>query len=151
MYGVGNTPGVAAIRTVNYHLDDPDRAGWKLGTLRTRNFLARLSRDGAILGYSYAARFHDRAGYRHTVSTTVYLDRHLLGQGLGAALYGALLDRLPALGVHAAIGTISWPNPASVALHEKMGFTTVGRLPQIGFKFGNWIDVVYLHRTFDAP
>jgi phosphinothricin acetyltransferase len=109
------------------------------------------ARDGAILGYSYAARFHDRAGYRHTVSTTVYLDRHLLGQGLGAALYGALLGRLPALGVHAAIGTISWPNPASVALHEKMGFTTVGRLPQIGFKFGNWIDVVYLHRTFDAP
>jgi len=69
-------------------------------------------RDGAILGYAYAARFHDRAGYRHTVSTTVYLDRHVLGQGLGAALYGALLGRLPALGVHAAIGTISWPNPA---------------------------------------
>ena len=107
--------------------------------------------DGAVIGYAYAGKYHARAAYRHTVETTVYLDHRHHGRGLGTALLRALLERLPKLGVHAAIGSISLPNPASIALHEKMGFTLVGRFPQIGFKFGQWIDVVYLHRVFGTP
>ena len=108
-------------------------------------------KDGAMVGYAYAGKYHARAAYRHTVETTIYLDHRCHGRGLGTALYRALLERLPGLGIHAAIGSISLPNPASIALHEKMGFALVGRFPQIGFKFGQWIDVVYLHRTFGAP
>jgi phosphinothricin acetyltransferase len=107
--------------------------------------------DGAVVGYSYARKYHERAAYRHTVETTIYLGHDQHRKGYGRALYGALLNRLPALGVHSAIGSISWPNPGSVGLHEALGFVKVGHFPQIGFKGGRWIDVVYLHRFFEAP
>jgi L-amino acid N-acyltransferase YncA len=107
--------------------------------------------EGQVIGYAYARKYHERAAYRHTVETGIYLDHRHHGRGFGRALYEKLLALLPARNIHVAIGSISPPNPASVALHEKMGFVQVGRFPQIGFKFGQWIDVVYWHRTFDIP
>ncbi|HXJ02985.1 MAG TPA: GNAT family N-acetyltransferase [Micropepsaceae bacterium] len=99
--------------------------------------------DGAFAGYSYAARFNERIGYRYTVVTTVYVDQTMQGRGVGTALYRALLERLAAHSMHAAIGIIALPNPASIALHEKCGFRKVAHLDQAGIKFGRWIDVGY--------
>jgi phosphinothricin acetyltransferase len=107
-----------------------------------------LEQGGAPRGYAYAGRYHARAAYRHTVETTVYLDHASHRRGHGRALYQALLERLPGLGVHVAIASISVPNPASIGLHQALGFRPVGHFPQIGLKFGNWIDVVYMHRQF---
>jgi phosphinothricin acetyltransferase len=107
--------------------------------------------EGALIGYAYARKYHERAAYRHTVETTIYLNDRCHRRGYGRVLYGALLEKLPALGVHCAIGSISFPNPGSIGLHEAMGFVKVGHFPQIGFKFGHWIDVVYLHRFFGTP
>ena len=104
-----------------------------------------------VIGYAYARKYHERAAYRHTVETAIYLHAGLHRQGYGRLLYGALLAQLPALGVRSAIGGISWPNPGSIGLHEAMGFVKVGHFPQIGFKFGDWIDVVYLQKCFETP
>jgi phosphinothricin acetyltransferase len=100
-------------------------------------------RDGAVAGYAYAASFHERIGYRHTVVTTVYVDESVHGKGIGTALYRDLLDRLRARSIHAAIGIIALPNPGSIALHEKCGFRKAGHFDQVGSKFGRWIDVGY--------
>jgi phosphinothricin acetyltransferase len=65
------------------------------------------------------------------------------GRGIGTALYRALLERLAARSIRAAIGIVALPNPASIALHEKCGFRKVAHLDQAGIKFGHWIDVGY--------
>jgi phosphinothricin acetyltransferase len=108
-------------------------------------------RDGAVIGYAYARKYHERAAYRQTVETAIYLDHRRHGAGAGTALYRALLAALPRGKVHALIGSIALPNPASVRLHEKFGFRRAADYPQIGFKFGRWIDVVGFHRLLEAP
>jgi L-amino acid N-acyltransferase YncA len=98
-------------------------------------------RDGETAGYAYAGRFHARAAYRWTVEVTVYVDRARRRAGTGRALYTALLDVLRLQGFRVAVGIIALPNPASVGLHEQLGFERGGLLPAIGFKHGSWHDV----------
>lgn len=98
---------------------------------------------GSIAGYAYAGRWHERSAYRFSVETTIYLDAHQVGRGLGTALYAALLERLRERRLHAAIGGIALPNPGSIALHEKLGFRKVAHYREVGFKFDRWIDVGY--------
>lgn len=99
--------------------------------------------QGNILGYAYASPWKPRHAYRYTVETSVYLARAAHGRGLGSRLYTRLLQELSEMGMHSAIAGIAQPNPASVALHEKMGFQQVARFAEAGFKFGDWIDMGY--------
>lgn len=99
--------------------------------------------QGNILGYAYASPWKPRQAYRYSVETSVYLARTAHGRGLGSLLYTHLLQELKAIGMHSAIAGIAQPNPASVALHEKMGFRRVASFAEVGFKFGTWIDVGY--------
>ncbi len=96
-----------------------------------------------VLGYAYARKFHERAAYRHTVETAVYVAQGGHGKGAGTALYRELLARLKPLNVHTALGGIALPNEKSVALHEKLGFKKVAHYEEVGRKFGRWIDVGY--------
>ena len=105
-----------------------------------------LEQGDRVVGYAYAGGWHARSAYRFAVETTIYLEAATVGAGLGTRLYGALLERLSTLGLHTAIGVITIPNPASVALHEKLGFRPSGRLQEVGFKQGRWIDVGYWQR-----
>ncbi len=105
-------------------------------------------RDGRILGYAYATKWRDRAAYRFSVETTVYLDPAEVGRGLGTRLYAELFPLLSARGVHAAMAGIALPNDASVALHERIGMRKVAHFEQVGFKLDRWIDVGYWQRTF---
>lgn len=100
-------------------------------------------RDGQLLGYAYAAPWKARSAYRFSVETTVYLDPEALGQGIGSRLYETLFADLGRRGVRAAIGGIALPNPASVALHEKLGMKKAAHFERVGFKFDQWIDVGY--------
>ncbi len=103
---------------------------------------------GAVRGYAYATAWRARSAYRFSVETTVYLAADAVGRGLGTRLYEELFALLRARGTHVAIGCIALPNPASIALHEKFGMRRVGHFPEVGFKFGRWIDVGYWQRIF---
>ena len=105
-----------------------------------------LERDGGIAGYAYAAPWKARIGYRFSVESSIYLAPGYVGRGFGRALYGALLEALPPLGIHGVIGGAALPNPASVALHEKLGFARVAHFREVGRKFDRWIDVAYWQR-----
>lgn len=98
---------------------------------------------GEVVGYSYASKWKARSAYRFAVETTVYLKHGIQGRGIGKQLYGALLPILVSRGIHAVIGGAALPNPASVALHEKLGFEQVATFRQVGFKHGRWVDVAY--------
>jgi phosphinothricin acetyltransferase len=101
---------------------------------------------GEVAGYAYAGAWKTRAAYDRSVESTIYLAPGQGGRGLGFALYGALIDELRAIGVHAVIGGIALPNAASIALHEKLGFRKIGQFVEVGFKFDRWIDVGYWER-----
>ena len=106
-----------------------------------------LEENGVILGYAYATAWKTRSAYRHSVESTVYLSRSATGRGLGTQLYQALIADLRARDTHCFIGGISLPNAASVALHEKLGFKRIGQFSEIGWKFGQWVDVGYWQRV----
>jgi phosphinothricin acetyltransferase len=102
--------------------------------------------DGLALGYAYASPYRERPAYNWTVETTVYIDRERRGQGLGKALYAALLEELTSRGFVTAFAGITVPNPWSEALHASVGFEQIGVLPRAGFKLGEWRDVAFWHR-----
>lgn len=94
-----------------------------------------------VLGYAYAGEFRSRPAYRFTVETSVYIAEGARGQGIGVMLYTSLLAVLRLQGYRKAVAGMTLPNPASAALHERMGFRPVGAFPGVGFKFGQWHDV----------
>ncbi|MEQ8486255.1 MAG: N-acetyltransferase family protein [Pseudomonadales bacterium] len=102
---------------------------------------------GAVVGYAYATRWRTRHAYRFAVESTVYLGPEAIGRGIGTQLYEALFEVLRQRGTHAVIGGIALPNDASVGLHEKLGMRKVAHFPEVGFKFGRWIDVGYWQRN----
>ena len=105
-------------------------------------------RDGALLGFASACQFRDRAAYRHTGETTIYLRPELLRQGIGSALLAALIARAQAAGARQLVAVIGdSANAGSIGLHDAHGFSRVGLLTAVGFKFGRWLDVVYMQRA----
>lgn len=102
-----------------------------------------LEVDKVILGYAYGSKWKTRSAYRFAAEISIYL---AIGQhrcGFGSQLLQALLDELRERSMHLAIGGAALPNDASTRLMEKFGFTKVGHLREVGYKFDRWIDVGY--------
>ena len=110
-----------------------------------------LEDNGTIVGYAYAAAHHERASYRWSVSTAIYVDGGHARRGAGRALYSTLFDVLRLLGYYKATAGITLPNAASVGLHESFGFRLVGIYRDIGFKFGGWHDVAWYQMAIQPP
>ncbi|HEY5781332.1 MAG TPA: GNAT family N-acetyltransferase [Lysobacter sp.] len=109
-------------------------------------FIAEL--DGRFAGYAYASSYRTREGYRWTVEDTVYIEPWAQSRGVGRGLLQRLIDECQALGFRqmvAVIGDVS--NSASVALHERLGFRTVGVFAGLGRKHGRWLDTVQMQRA----
>ena len=102
--------------------------------------------EGDVLGYASASSLRSRRAYDWAVELSVYVDDGVHGSGLGSALYTSLLATLTEQGFYDAYAAITIPNPASEALHERMGFERVGRFPNVGYKGGEWHDVQWWHR-----
>ena len=107
-------------------------------------------RDGALVGYAYAVPFRKRPAYRYTLKHSIYVHPEHLHSGVGRALLPALIDACAAAGYRQMIGYIDSSNTPSVQLHEACGFTKVGYLPSVGYKFGHWTDVLMLQRSLGA-
>jgi len=114
-----------------------------------------LEDHGGVVGYAYASAHHERAAYRWSVSTAIYIDGAHHRRGAGRALYTTLFALLRALGYRQATAGITLPNPASVGLHTAFGFAPVGVYRRIGFKMGSWHDVGWYQAEIqpgtDAP
>lgn len=100
--------------------------------------------DGRIAGWSALNRFHDRAGYRFTLENSVYVAPDRQGRGIGKQLLRPLIEAARSRPAHAILAVIDASNEASVRLHAGFGFEKVGHFKQVGFKFGRWLDVVYM-------
>ena len=110
----------------------------------TQNFPFLVFIDNeSIVGYTYAAKWKERSAYRYSVETGIYIDSQHVGQGIGTKLKAAILEELKKKSIHSVLCGIALPNPASIALCEKFGFEKVAQLREVGYKFGQWIDVGY--------
>ena len=106
---------------------------------------------GEALGYAYATPHRERAAYRWSVDTSVYVRQGRQRRGIGRALYTSLLAVLPLQGFVNAYAGVTLPNPASVGLHEAMGFQPVGVYRHVGYKCGAWHDVAWFQRPLQTP
>jgi phosphinothricin acetyltransferase len=97
--------------------------------------------ESEVLGFAYASKHRERAAYRWSVDVSVYIDQHVRRRGMGRALYRSLLSLVRLQGFYAAHAGITLPNPASVGLHEALGFVPVGIYRSVGYKLGAWHDV----------
>lgn len=130
-------------------VDVADRAAW-LADRRTRGYPVIVAVDeSGVLGYASFAQWRPHSGYRHTVEHSVYVRGDQRGRGIGKTLMAALIERARAAGIHVMIGGIESGNVASIVLHERLGFAEVGRMPQVGAKFGRWLDLSMLQLTLD--
>ncbi|MBV1700424.1 MAG: GNAT family N-acetyltransferase [Hyphomicrobiales bacterium] len=101
---------------------------------------------GRVVGFSSFGEYRAFHGYRFTVEHSVHIAPDYRGRGLGGALLAGLLPLATSLGKHAMLGVIDADNAASIALHAKHGFVQVAHMPQVGFKFGRWLDAVFMQR-----
>ena len=106
----------------------------------------------AVLGFASYGEFRDNQrwpGYRFTVELSIHVDEAQWGGGVGRALMTELLARARRAGVHVVVAAVDGENTESIAFHERMGFATVGRLAETGFKFGRWLDLVFMQIVLD--
>lgn len=108
-------------------------------------------RNGVLLGFGSYGTFRGWPAYKYTVEHSVYVHKDHRGHGLGKAVMRELLAVARENDVHAVIGAIDAANNGSIALHEQLGFKHVGTLPQVGFKFGRWLDLAFYQLLLDTP
>lgn len=107
--------------------------------------------NGTLLAFGSFGTFRAYPAYKYTVEHSVYVHKDQRGAGLGKIVMQALIAAARECGVHAMMGAIDASNPGSIALHERLGFKHVGTLPQVGFKFGHWLDLAFYQLLLDTP
>lgn len=105
---------------------------------------------GDVLAYAYAGRFRERAAYDWIAETSIYVRPDVQGRGIAKKLYGALLEVMCLQGINEAVGVITLPGSASVAMHESLGFSAAGVWRHSGYKLGQWWDVGVWQKTLQT-
>jgi len=106
---------------------------------------------GQLLGFASWGTFRAFPAFKYTVEHSLYIHTAQRGRGLGKLLMRELIQRARAAQVHVLVGCIDASNQASIGLHQQLGFTHSGTLPQVGFKFGRWLDAAFYQLTLDTP
>lgn len=110
-----------------------------------QNYPTLVACDGGlVIGFSSFGDFRSWPGYRYTVEHSVHVDASRRGQGAGSALVQALFPRAAALGKHVMIGGIDAENTPSLRFHERLGFERVAHFREVGFKFGRFLDLIFV-------
>lgn len=137
--------------TATFEIEPPDSSEierrWSDVTAKGLPWL--VAEDGGeVVGYAYAGSYRPRLAYRHTVEDSIYVRADRLGTGVGRLLMPALIDGTKACGMRQMIAIIGDSgNQASINLHRRFGFEHAGLLKNVGFKFGCWLDTVFMQRS----
>jgi L-amino acid N-acyltransferase YncA len=136
--------------TASFEIEPPDvgemRARFEAIAVRDLPYLV-AEIDGRVAGYAYAAPYRPRPAYRYTIEDSVYIARWARRRGLGHALLDALIGHATDADMRQMVAIIGdSAHLASIRLHERAGFRTVGTLSDVGLKFGRWLDTVIMQR-----
>ncbi|MDB4943828.1 MAG: pta [Labilithrix sp.] len=128
---------------VVFEEDDPPSSGGKTGVARVAG--------GRVTGWASLNRYRQREAYRRTVEHSVYVRHDQHGRGVGGQLLTELIARATTLGHHVMLAHVASDQAPSLALHRRLGFADAGRIREVGFKFGRWVDVSILDLVLPAP
>jgi phosphinothricin acetyltransferase len=132
------------------YTDDPvtleDRRSW-LAARRTQGYPVLVAvQSDAVVGFASYGDFRAWAGYRFTVEHSVHVQRDYRGRGVGRRLVESLFPIAAAQGKHVMIAGVDAANSDSIRFHECLGFVQVAHFREVGYKFGRWLDLVFLQR-----
>lgn len=131
-------------------IDLDNRRAW-LELRAQQGFPVLVAEDaGEVVGYASYGPWRAFDGFRETVEHSVYVRADQRGKRVGPQLMQALIDRARAQGLHVMVAAIESGNAASIRLHERLGFATTGQMPQVGQKFGRWLDLTFMQLILDA-
>ena len=141
--------------TGTFALEPPSEAEMLAGFQNVQSmrlpYLVAVDGD-EVVGFAYAAPFRPRPAYKYGVENSIYLAPGHTGKGIGKALLNELIALCTTRGLYAMIAVIGdRDNAASVGVHRACGFVETGALPRVGFKFGRWLDVVFMMRDLLPP
>jgi L-amino acid N-acyltransferase len=123
-----------------------DRTAWWRQRVDQGYPVLVADRAGGVAGFATFGDFRAWPGYRFTVEHSVHVREDLRGSGVGSALMRPLFGRAVALGKHVMIAGVDADNSSSLRFHERLGFTQVAHFREVGWKFGRWLDLVFLQR-----
>ena len=127
-------------------VDLDNRRAWHDARVRLGYPVLVGEEDGEVVAYGSFGDFRAFDGYRFTVEHSVYVAEGSRRRGIASALIMALVERASALGKHVMVAGIAADNEASIGLHLRLGFVETGRMPEVGRKFGRWLDLVLMQR-----
>lgn len=116
----------------------------------TRHPVTVAVENHKVVGWGSLSAYHARSAYRRTVENSVYVHHQHHRRGIGSLLLEDLIARAHGIGHRVIIAAIDAEQPASIALHTKFNFQNVGHFKQVGFKFGRWLDVVYMELLLES-
>lgn len=144
----------AVLNTTAIWNDDPvdvqNRLDW-MSTRRSQGYPVFVSTNehGTVSGYASYGPWRAFDGFSQTAELSLYVHNDYRGQGIGRALLRHLIEAARAQGLHVLVAGIEAQNSASLGLHISLGFTETARMPQVGKKFGRWLDLVFLQKQLD--
>ncbi len=102
--------------------------------------------DGKVVGYAYSSKYREREAFRYSAEISIYLDRYAQSKGYGKLLFTKLLEATKEQGYHSVVSAISLPNEKSIRLHREFDFTEIGVFHDSGYKFDQWVDVIWFEK-----
>jgi phosphinothricin acetyltransferase len=113
--------------------------------------LGAFDECGLLLGFATYGTFRTKPAFKYTVEHSIYLHPAHRGKGIGRVLLNALIEHAHAQEIHCIVGCIDASNSTSIMLHEQLGFTYAGTIQQVGFKFGEWLDMAFYQLLLNTP
>lgn len=139
---------------ISFEITVPDKSEMKK---RIKKLLANAfpyivaeNESETVVGYAYADKFGEREAYRYSFIVSIYLDMEVQSKGIGQKLYNELEKRMKKMGIVQVLSAITGKNEKSLKFHEKNGFTKIGHFPKVGYKMGEWHDIIWMNKTINS-
>ena len=139
--------------TISFEITVPDKSEMQIRIEKILSngfpYIVAENENGTVVGYAYADRFGEREAYRYSFTISIYLDMKVQSKGIGQKLYDELEKRMKKMGIVQVVSAITGKNEKSLKFHEKNGFIKIGHFPNIGYKMGEWHDIIWMNKTIN--
>ena len=140
--------------TISFEITVPDKLEMKRRIDKALSneipYIVAENETGTVVGYAYADKFGEREAYRYSFTISIYLDMKVQSRGIGQKLYDELEKRMKKMGIVQVVSAITGKNEKSLKFHEKNGFIKIGHFPNIGYKMGEWHDIIWMNKTITS-
>ena len=140
--------------TISFEITVPDKSEMQIRIEKALSngfpYIVVENENGTVVGYAYADRFGEREAYRYSFIISIYLDMEVQSKGIGQKLYDELEKRMKKMGIVQVVSAITGKNEKSLKFHEKNGFIKIGHFPNIGYKMGEWHDIIWMNKTINS-